>query len=96
MSDYYIVEPCTTAKGFEIKLKDKKIDLMKAEGALSTIGEVVGKSGAVLLVKMEKGLSLSIYASGRMMVKGKKATQTEADRLATKICGALEGAGAIL
>ncbi|NYZ73748.1 hypothetical protein H0O00_01260 [Candidatus Micrarchaeota archaeon] len=95
MNDYYVVEPCTTAKGFEIKLKDKKIDLAKAEGALSTVGEVVGKSGVVLLVKL-KDLSLSVYASGRMMVKGKKASQKEADRLATEICGVLKGAGAIL
>ncbi len=95
MSDYYIVEPCTTAKGFEIKLKDKKIDLVKAEGALSSLGEVVGSSGVVLLVKL-KDLSLSVYGSGRMMVKGRKLGQKEADRLATEICGVLKGAGAII
>jgi ribonuclease HIII len=95
MTDYYVVEPCTTAKGFEIKLKNKTIDLAKAEGALSTIGEIVGSSGVVLLVKM-KGLSLSVYASGRMMVKGKKASQKEADELASEICAALKSTGAIL
>ncbi|MDD5171837.1 MAG: hypothetical protein PHF60_02260 [Candidatus ainarchaeum sp.] len=95
MSDYYVVEPCTTAKGFEIKLKEKKIDLAKAEGALSSLGEIVGKSSVVLLVKLN-GLSLSVYASGRMMVKGKKASQKEADELASEICAALNKTGAIL
>ena len=96
MSEYYIVEPCTTAKGFEIKLKDKRIDLEKAEAALSATGEVVGKSNVVLLMKLDGGLSISVYASGRMMVKGKKAGQKEAERLASKIYAALMDSGALL
>ncbi|MEW6035736.1 MAG: hypothetical protein AB1529_03930 [Candidatus Micrarchaeota archaeon] len=90
---YYVVEPCTTAGGIEIKLQDKRIDLKKAEKAFSRLGEVVGSSAVVLLVRLE-GCSISVYGSGRMMVKG-KISQKEGQKLADRLIEALEKAGAV-
>lgn len=96
MNDYYVIEPCQSAKGIEIRLKDKKIDLKKAGDGLARLGEVVGSSPVVLLVKL-KGYSLSIYASGRMMVKGNvKPGSKKAEALAFRLIDALEKTGAIL
>ncbi len=92
---YYVVEPCTTAGGIEIKLQDKRIDLKKAEKAFSRLGEVVGGSAVVLLVRLE-GCSISVYGSGRMMVKGKKLTAKAGDALARKIMKELEKEGAVI
>jgi len=96
MSDYFIIEPCQTASGVEIKLRDRKIDLKKAEEAFSGLGSVLGCSPAVLLAKVG-AYSISVYGSGRMMVKGKKKpTGKAADALARKILAALEKEGAII
>ena len=35
---YYVVEPCKTSAGFEIKLKEK-LDLAKAKKAFSKLGK---------------------------------------------------------
>jgi hypothetical protein len=96
VNDFFVIEPCQSAKGIEIRLKGKRIDLKKAEAALAGLGEVVGSSPVVLLVKM-KGLSLSIYASGRMMVKGNvRPGSKRAEALARRLVGALEKNGAII
>jgi len=95
MSDYFIIEPCQTANGVEIKLRDRKIDLKKAEAAFSMLGNVLGCSSVVLLAKVG-AYSISVYGSGRMMVKGKKKpTEKAAEALANKIMSALEKEGAI-
>lgn len=93
MNDFYVVEPCTTASGIEIKLK-KKIDLKKAEKAFSRHGEAAGSGGVVLLTEY-KGYSISVYASGRMMVKGKKIDVKEGEQLAKELIPLLEAEGAI-
>jgi hypothetical protein len=95
MSDYFVVEPCQTAGGFEIKLKGKRIDLGKAGEALSSRGEVMGSSPVVLLMKMG-AYSISVYGSGRMMVKGKKLTSKAVQALAGDIVKMLEKGGAIV
>ncbi len=95
MTDYFVVEPCTTAKGIEIKLKDRRIDLKKAEAALARSGEVVASSPVVLLAKF-KGVQMSIYGSGRIMVKGVKRTETrKVEALARELLAAFEAQGAI-
>ncbi len=95
MTDYFVVEPCTTAKGIEIKLREKRIDLKKAEAALGRAGEVVASSPVVLLAKF-KGLQLSIYGSGRIMVKGVKRTETKrVEKIARELLSELEKEGAI-
>ena len=96
MTDYFVVEPCTTARGIEIKLKERRIDLMRAEAALAKAGEVIGSSPVVLLAKF-KGLQISIYGSGRMMVKGVKRTETKrVEGIARELLAALEGEGAVI
>ncbi len=95
MNNFFIVEPCTSSGGFEIKLQDRKIDLKLAESAISKIGEVVANSPVVLLAKIDD-YSVSFYASGRMMVKSdKKMKQELIDRLAKKIIDGLTSGGAI-
>ncbi|MEW6748139.1 MAG: hypothetical protein AB1295_00320 [Candidatus Micrarchaeota archaeon] len=95
MSEYFIVEPCTTASGIEIKLKDHRIDLKKAERALSKAGEIAGTSAVVLLVSF-KGYSISVYGSGRMMVKGKDADKKVGEALAKELISLLTEGGAIV
>jgi len=93
MSEFYVVEPCTTASGVEIKLK-KKIDIKKAERALSKHGEAAGSGGVVLLADF-KGYSLSVYASGRILVKGKDVGLKDGENLAKELIPILEKGGAI-
>lgn len=95
MAEYFVVEPCATANAFEVRLKDRKLDLQKCEKALPKIGEVVGSTPVLLLAKIGS-YSLSLYASGRMMIKGKKLDSKTAKKLAEKIFVALERSGAIL
>jgi len=95
MNDYYVVEPCTTANGFEIKLKEKRINLEKAEKSMASLGDVLASSPVVLLSRINN-YSVSVYASGRMMVKSeKKISEKDADKLAKKILTVFEKAGAI-
>jgi hypothetical protein len=90
MTGYFVVEPCTTANGVEIKLERRKILLGKAAKALDGVCEVVASSPVVLLVKAG-GLQISIYGSGRMMVKGVRRTETKrVEALARKLIAALE------
>lgn len=96
MSDYYIIEPCASANGVEIRLRGKKLDLKKCESAISPIGEAAGSGGVVLLAKV-RGYSVSFYASGRIMLKaGRRVRLKEAEELAREIMDALERGGAIV
>jgi len=93
---YFVVEPCTTSAGFEIKLKDKRFDIKKCEQALATIGDVVGSTSVVLVAKIE-GHSVSVYGSGRMMVKSeKRLREKEVHELAEKMMAALEKFGGVI
>ena len=86
---YYVVEPCKSSGGFEIKLKEK-LDLAKARKSFSKLGEVVAESPVVLLVKI-KDYTISVYGSGRMMVKSeKKIRQGQIEELAKTIVSELE------
>jgi ribonuclease HIII len=86
---YYVVEPCASSKAFEIKFKDKKLDLKKAE----LVGNVLATTPAVLVAKFEDA-AISIYASGRIMMKGVEGKKAE--QLANKLVALLQQAGAIL
>ncbi len=95
MTDYFVVEPCTSAKGIEIKLKGKRLDLKKAETVFARAGEVVASSPVVLLAKYA-GVQMSVYGSGRIMVKGVKRTETKrVEALARELLAVLEKEGAI-
>ncbi len=95
MNEYFVVEPCTTSSGFEIKLKGKKINLKKAEAVFSKLGNVAASSPVVLLASI-KDYSISVYASGRMLVKSeKKLDKKSVTRLARQIVDGLEKGGSI-
>ena len=95
MTEYYVIEPCTTANGIEIKLKERKIDIKSAEKALLAMGASV-VSGPVVLIASIEGYSVSIYGSGRMMVKTeKKIENRKVEALGKRIIQALEESGAI-
>lgn len=95
MDDFFVVEPCKSSNAFEIKLKDKKLDLKRCEIAIPQFGKVIASGPVVLLAKTDE-YSISIYASGRIMVKGKKLESKKIDALARKILGIFETCGAIL
>lgn len=96
MNEFFVISPCATANGVEIKLDGKKIDMAKAGAAFARLGDVVGSSPIVLLAKTG-GYTISVYGSGRMMVKGKlKPTEKAAHALAKKIIAALEKEGALI
>ncbi len=86
---FYIVEPCASSNAYEIKFRDKKIDLDKV-----AVGMTLAKTPVILVSVFEK-CSLTIYASGRIMIKGVK-TRDAADKLADSIVTELQKTGAIL
>jgi predicted ATP-grasp superfamily ATP-dependent carboligase len=95
MTEYYVIEPCTSANGIEIKLKGRKIDIKLAEKALSGMGASVLSGPVVLIAKLDD-YSISVYGSGRMMVKTeKKIDNKKIEELARRIVGSLEKTGAI-
>ncbi|MBI5224066.1 hypothetical protein HY990_06630 [Candidatus Micrarchaeota archaeon] len=96
MNKFYVIEPCTTANGLEIKLNQKQIDIGRAKSALEKEGEVFGGLGVVLLAKYEN-YSLSIYQSGRIMVKSDKKLKTTAvESFASRLISLLEKEGALI
>jgi hypothetical protein len=95
---YYLVEPCSSANGYEIKLKGRGIDIEKAGKAVESIGSVSASMPVVVLAKVGS-YSLSIYASGRVMMKragSGRITMDEARDLADLLMDALEKGGAII
>lgn len=98
-SGYFLVEPCNSSGGFEIKLRAGKLDLAKCEQVLGAIGSVAGSTGIVLLAKVDR-FALSLYGSGRIMVKsatrGKKPTRAEVEKMADRLMNELEKAGAVV
>jgi hypothetical protein len=100
MNRYYVVEPCNSAGGFEIKLRNRRLDLKKCEAVLDRMGSVAGNSGVVILAKVG-GLVLSVYGSGRIMVKPgsgsrrRKPRKAEVEALAGRLIEALEKEGAL-
>jgi hypothetical protein len=96
MTDYFVIEPCSTSNALEVKLKGRRIDLRKASEALSLIGTVAAGTPVVLLSKI-RNYSVSVYASGRMIVKGEKKLQKkEIKKLAYEMLDVLEKHSAIL
>lgn len=92
MMDFFVVEPCSSSNGVEIRLKNRKLDLKKAE----TLFPSVGTSPVVLLVKFN-GYAVSLYASGRIMIKGsKKISSKVGNSLAKDIIALLEKNNAII
>ena len=76
---HYIIEPCATAKAFEIKF-GKTLDLEKLAGKFKE-NEVFSLTKVVLLVKINQA-PVSIYASGRAI---KEATKEETQKIVEKL-----------
>lgn len=91
--EYDLVDSCTSTNSYEVKLKDRKIDLDNAEAAFSSIGESAAKTPVVLLFKI-RGHAISVYASGRMLIKN--ITKKDAESLGRELVDALEKQGALL
>lgn len=85
---FYIVEPCTSSNAYEIKFRGKTIDLDKI-----SLGMILAKTPVILVSVIDK-CSLTIYASGRIMIKG-IANRQDADALAEKVVSSLQKSGAI-
>lgn len=84
--EFCTVEPCASAKAYEIKFT-KKININKAREAL---GDAVLSSMPVVLLCKIRGKPVSIYASGRAMIK--EANAQEADAIAKILSEKLRGA----
>jgi len=96
MNAYYVIEPCASANGVEIKLKEKRIALGKAEKALAKLGEIIASMPVVLVAKVGP-YSVSAYGSGRIMIKAaRRLPAKDVNALATKLMKALEKGGAII
>lgn len=92
MMDFFVVEPCSSSNGIEIRLKERKLDLEKT----ASLFEPVGTSPVVLLVKF-KGYAVSLYSSGRIMIKGsKKISSKVGNSLAKDLIALLEKNNAII
>ncbi|MGV8085086.1 MAG: hypothetical protein ACP5N9_02410 [Candidatus Bilamarchaeum sp.] len=85
MSDFFILEPCTSANGLEIKFKEKSIDLEKTEHLVERKGGTVAATTKVVLIGKLDGFDLTVYASGRIMVKSDKKNKEQT----TKFCNLL-------
>lgn len=95
MSEYFVIEPCKTSNAIEIKLKNRTINMQKAGRAFSSLGAIAANTPVVLLAKVRQ-YNISVYASGRLMVKGESRLDTgDVRRLAREMLDALEKESAI-
>ncbi len=87
---YYVLEPCKSSNGFEIKFQ-AKIDLDRS----AEVFEPVSRSLVVLLAKFGD-YTLSIYSSGRIMIKSdKRMDRKDVEHAAEEITAKLEEGNAI-
>ncbi len=87
--NFYIIEPCVSSNAYEIKFRGKTINLDKVE-----LGMTLAKTPVILVSVFEK-CSLTIYASGRIMIKGLN-NRVDADALAERVVSSLQKTGAII
>jgi len=94
---YYILEPCSTSNAFEARLDSRKIDVGKAASVLEKGGSLLGASD-VLAQGAFRGFPVSVYGSGRIMIRGgdKKLTRHDADETAAELIALLDGEGALI
>jgi ribonuclease HIII len=93
---FFVVEPCASANAYEIKLRDRKLDLKRAEKALESLGTVAAATPVVIIARIDD-YSVSVYASGRLMVKGEKRLKSkDVNELADKIMSAFDKNGAVV
>lgn len=87
---YYVIEPCKSSNGFEIKYKNRiNIDLAKK------VFEDSAGTSIVILTKFNK-YDISIYSSGRIMIKSnEKMEKKDIGELSRKITAMLEEVNAL-
>lgn len=89
--EYIILAPCVTAKTRELRLRGK-IDIIKAGKELPPDAEIIGLTG-VFLTLAYKGKSLSIYPSGKIIIKDSEGE--EAKSLLREVFALLEKKGCL-
>ncbi len=96
-SEYYIVEPCATSNAYEIKTEGKRFDLEKASRMIEKEGALLGYSSVVLSGSF-RHYSISLYASGRAMIKGgtRKLDRSQAENIAAELIHLLEEYEAVI
>ncbi|NYZ77311.1 hypothetical protein H0O02_03270 [Candidatus Micrarchaeota archaeon] len=92
--EYTVDESCTSVDAYEVKLKNKmRIDLARVKAAVPKAGgEIVAETPVVLMAKIN-GKGVSIYASGRILIKD--AERNASEEIAKKLGPALEREGAL-
>lgn len=71
MSDFFLIEPCSSANGLEIKFRGRNLDLKKLSSLIEKKDGLCGACTAVVLLAKIDEYEISAYASGRIMVKSK-------------------------
>ena len=64
---FFTLEPCNSAKAYEIKFAEP-IDLKKAEVALAKKYEILASTAVMLMINIDNN-SITLYASGRALIK---------------------------
>lgn len=82
---FYTVEPCGAKKTYEIVLPFS-LDLEDVKKKIHSFAEVIAEAPAILIFKYE-GRAISLYKSGKFLLKGVNQEQAEklADRLIEKL-----------
>lgn len=88
-AEIFVLTPCASSKSYEIRLKNKRINLEKA---VVVLGEsVVAKTSAMLIVLFEN-VAATIYLNNIML---KDADEKKAKECAKAIIEKLENGGAL-
>lgn len=94
--DFFLLEPCKSANGLEIKFKNKHLDLPKISGFIEKKGGVCGPSTLVVLLAKLDDFELSIYASGRIMVKSKSISKDATHAFCTNLAADFSSLGFLI
>ena len=92
MSDLFIICQCASAKAYEVKLKDKKIDLIKAEAALKGKFDIIAATPVMMLFAIN-GKSTTIYTNNILI---KDVSESIAKKHAEEIFKLLKKQGALI
>ncbi len=92
MDEIFVIKPCITASAYEIKLKDRKIDLGKASAVLEQKIDVIAKTPAMLVVAFGES-AITIYKDSIMV---KNMNEEKAKDCAMQIIQYCKDSGALI
>lgn len=95
ISDFFLIEPCSSANGLEIKFRGKNIDLKKLSVLIDAQG-VCGASTSVVLLGKIDDFEISAYASGRIMVKSPKKSKKQISDFCAEFAMKLNGSNCLI